>query len=193
MIAFLGIMVVANALAGSLFGELPKMQLSAWGISLEKLVDGEVFRLVSAVFLSHNQSMAIRQLLFAATVIGIHEWRSGSWNTLLMFWVTDILGSVFIFFAIGVVPSSIGPLSIDDIASQHDIGMSGGGFGLLGSIVAGLTWRWYIFIAGLAALLLKIVLAPDVIADALHIVTFILGFTVRHVFVRLLNRNVRAS
>tara|TARA_R110000787_G_scaffold249221_2_gene354820 strand:+ start:511 stop:1074 length:564 start_codon:yes stop_codon:yes gene_type:complete len=171
-------MVAANIFTGSLFGNLPTAHLQSWGISLATLLNGDISRLVTATFLSHDSDMFVTQFLFAAAIIGTHEWRRGTWSTLTLFCVTDIAGSLVIFFLIIAPLSGMDLHAADSIALKHDVGMSGGGFGLLGGIVAGMRQRWLIAPAVLVAIIVKFRLFPDLIADSLHIVTFILGFAI---------------
>lgn len=186
-LAFLVLMVAANAFAGSLGGSLAPQHLASWGISLNALANGQIFRLVTAVFLSHDQSMLLRQLIFAALVIGGHEIQVGWQQTLLTFSVVDIISTVLILAIVSIA----WPGDISEIAFVHDVGMSAGGFGLLGSLVAGLGRRWSrLFAAGiLVALAVKIMVFPDIIADGVHLISFPIGIVMRVV----LDRRAKAA
>lgn len=186
-LVFLVLMVVANALAGSLGGLLAPQHLANWGISLNALANGEIFRLVTAVFLSHDQGMLLRQLIFAALVIGGHELQVGWRQTLLIFSAIDIISTALLFLLVWI--AWLGDLS--EIALVHDVGMSAGGFGLLGSLVAGLGTRWlWIIATGIAVVLAgKIIVSPDIIADGVHLIAFPIGFAMR----MFLDRRTKAA
>ncbi|WP_339763232.1 hypothetical protein [uncultured Hoeflea sp.] len=55
-ISFLAVMIAAIAATGNIFGTLPATQVRLCGVSLEALSRFEIYRLVSAVFLSHDQT-----------------------------------------------------------------------------------------------------------------------------------------
>ncbi len=56
-ILFLLIMLIANFLAGSLAQDLPDGILADWGIGHDSVLSGEVFRLITGIFLSHDADM----------------------------------------------------------------------------------------------------------------------------------------
>lgn len=174
-IAFLAVMLAANIMTETFGGVLPAYHLQGWGLSLDGLMNGEVFRLITAVFLSHDIGMFFRQFLFAASVIGIYEWLNGSGRAIAMFLFTDIVSTI-VFFILLISILSFGSEALSGIAARHDVGMSGGGFGLLGALAASRRRHGLIFIAVVAGLAGKLVIWPDLIADGLHLVAFPVGY-----------------
>lgn len=172
-------MVGANYMAGTFAGVLPETSLQKWGISHQDILGGDVYRLITGTFLSHDFSMFLRQFCFAATVIGFYEWRQGTLRAFGMFVTIDILGSLIVLFAI------LGPLDgapwgpFDGVKSLHDVGMSAGGFGLIGAIAASLSYKYLALFAILASIAVKVLFGFDVIADTAHIVTLLIGFAVQ--------------
>lgn len=138
---FLGLLIAAN-LAAIAF--LPGGQADAvqrFGISLEALLHGEVWRLITASLLTHDMGMFIRQVIFAALVIGTYEWQNGSRRAATVFWATDIVGTALLFLLV-VAPYDL-MLADPSAAMGHiyDVGISGGAFGLLGAHVRDLFGR----------------------------------------------------
>jgi hypothetical protein len=175
-LAFLAAMVTANWLAGTLSGLLPPQALTDWGISHQSILNGEVFRLVTGTFLSHDLGMFLRQFCFAAGVIGAYEWLEGTGRAFAVFVSIDILGSLIVLFA--VLPSLAGLPHVAGEAAllTHDVGMSAGGFGLIGALIARQGQSWLFLALILAAIALKIWVSFDVIADSAHILCLLLGF-----------------
>lgn len=178
-LVFVLIMLGANYAAGTFAGDLPKLSLQNWGISHQNIVQGELFRLISGTFLSHNVAMFLRQICFAAAVIGFYEWRQGSFRTILMFVLIDIVGSLVVLFAV------LGPLDgvpwadLEGVRSLHDVGMSAGGFGLIGAIAATIRHRKLALVAILASIAAKVFFQFDPIADTAHVVTLLMGFALQ--------------
>lgn len=176
---FLCVMVAANFVAGSIFADLPRGVLDAWGIAHHRLLNGEVWRLITSTFLSHDSGMFLRQFVFAALVIGYYEWHWGVWRTASMFFAIDIIGTIVLLVAL------IGPLAglphpmLEGIALRHDVGMSAGGFGLVGAILAMQQQRWLWFGGAFVLLAAKLALWPDIIADLAHILTLVMGFALQ--------------
>ncbi|QRF68691.1 hypothetical protein GQA70_19850 (plasmid) [Ponticoccus alexandrii] len=171
-------MLVANVLAGTVFGPLTPELLSAWGIGVDPVRDGQIARFVTAIFLSHGPSMLIRQFIFAATVIGTVEWLWGSWRAMALFFGIDISATTILLSCIALVPQLAG--------SEHinDVGMSMGGFGLIGVLLATSRVRWI----GLAVVSLgvgvKYALVPEPLADGGHIIALWVGACVGQVWSR---------
>lgn len=176
-LAFLLVMVVAAAWAGTWHQPLPAGVLDRVGISLNGLLDGRFYLLVTAIFFSHGPGMLARQLLLVATIIGLSEWTRGSWRTLAWFFLLDIGGTLVLLFFM-VWPTGL--FSARETAlelAETDVGMSGGGFGLAGMLIATLPPA-----ARIAALVLlyawlawRLVVPGDQMADVLHLITLTAG------------------
>ena len=176
---FLAIMPVANSLAGTWTGTLHTQALTGWGISHLSVREGEVFRLLSGTFLSHDLGMFLRQVVFAAAVIGTYEWTEGTRRTLVMFLTIDIVGTLLVLFA--VLPALVYALPAFDTAAfaVHDVGMSAGGFGLIGALTAQQRHRWLYLLAICAAIFVKIAISFDAIADSAHLLCLFMGFALQ--------------
>lgn len=179
-ISFLSLMVAANIAAGVVDGELEPKTLNALGFGLRALSNLELWRFVTAIFLSHDAGMFVRQLVFATLVIAACEWREGTTRTTIFFVVTDVSASLLTAGALWIVLSMSGTEGTPMLASL-DVGMSGGGFGLLGVLCAGLGRGRGAVAIGivLIGLLLKPVFAADPLADILHPVAFLVGLSLR--------------
>jgi hypothetical protein len=188
---FLVAMVLANWLVGTLTGALPSGALADWGISHHSVREGELFRLVTGTFLSHDLSMFMRQIVFAAVIVGAYEWLEGTWRALAMFVVVDILGTLLVLFVI--LPWLSGsPVNLGaEIFAAHDVGMSAGGFGLVGALIARHRYGWIVLLATIVAILIKVWVAFDPIADTAHLLCLMIGFGLQMLLVaQRLNRNV---
>ena len=175
-LAFLAIMVTANWLAGTFTGLLPPQALTQWGISHQSILNGEIFRLVTGTFLSHDFAMFLRQFCFAALVIGAFEWGDRTRRAITVFFTIDIVGTLLVLFV--VLPFFADMPDYDGRAAltMHDVGMSAGGFGLIGALVAKQPKAWLFLTLTLAAIAAKIGFGFEVIADTAHILCLLLGF-----------------
>jgi len=174
-LGFLGVMIAANWAAGTLSGRLPLRALRNWGISHRRVVRGEAFRLLTGTFLSHDRAMFCRQLVFAAAVIGYYEWQTGTLRATLMFAGINVVGSLIVLFAILPLIATLWPDSGLAPLRSLDVGMSAGGFGLVGTIVWQWPDPWLWLTALLAAIAVKAWLKFELIADTAHVVCLILG------------------
>ncbi len=175
--SFLAVMIAANLAA---IRYLPGGQAEAaqgFGISLEALLRSEVWRLVTASLLTHDMSMFLRQVVFAALAIGSFEWRNGWRRAAAVFWGTDIVGTVLLFALVLAPYDMLAADPANAMGKVYDVGISGGGFGILGALARDLSGRRWPVIAmlGLVAILVKLALWPEPIADGLHLITFALG------------------
>lgn len=169
-LVFLATMVLANYLAGTLSGALPVNILTRWGIGHGTILNGELYRLVTGTFLSHDLGMFLRQFAFAATVIGYVEWKRGSGKAMALFFSLDIVGTVIL---LGLFLWWQPP---EGLPNMYDVGMSIGGFALIGLSIAAMPKRWLLLIGILSAIALKFSIAPDLLADCGHFLALILGF-----------------
>ena len=172
---FLLVMCMSNALVGTLNGALPMSALEAWGISHHSVIEGDVFRLLTGTFLSHGFGMFVRQFLFTACVIGAYEWLCGTTRAAVMFFSIDIAGSLIVLFVILPLIATCAPAS-KAILSTFDVGMSAGGFGLIGALIYLQRFRWMLLVFALLAICAKISVAVYVIADCAHILCLFMGF-----------------
>lgn len=178
-ICFLGLMFIANYLAGTLSGQLPEDALRQWGISHQDILEGNLYRLATGTFLQHDLPMFLRQICFAAAVIGFYEWQQGTARAVAMFFVIDVIGTLIVLFLL------LPPLShqswgdFQDVKALHDVGMSAGGFGLIGAAIATFKHKASFLLAVLASIAIKIGFHFDPIADTAHITTLLIGFALQ--------------
>lgn len=178
-LVFLIVMVTANWLAGTFAGMLPPQALTAWGISHQSILNGEAFRLVTGTFLSHDIGMFIRQFFFAAAVIGAYEWLEGTWRAFAVFFAIDVLGTILVLF--GILPLFVGlPYTVGeaDLFIQ-DVGMSAGGFGLMGALIAKQRQGRLLLVLTHIVLAVKVWINFEVIADTAHVLCLLLGFALQ--------------
>ncbi|MDU9004583.1 hypothetical protein [Sedimentitalea todarodis] len=178
-ILFLSIMVLANWFAGTLAGTLPAETLSNWGISHQTVVTGDLARLITGTFLSHDLGMFLRQLIFAGAVIGYFEWHGSTLRTAITYFSIDIVGSVIVLFAVVPLVAAIPEIGQADARATLDVGMSAGGFGLIGAILASWPHKWLLLGAVVAAIVVKVWYDLDVIADSAHLICLLIGFAVQ--------------
>lgn len=178
---FLSIMCVANWSAGTFDGVLPSESLASWGISHQTVVSGDFTRLFTGTFLSHDPGMFVRQLIFAAAVIGYFEWRTSTLRTAATFFAIDLVGTLIVLF--GVIPfaAAIPEIGPSDAKAALDVGMSAGGFGLIGAILASWPHKWLLLGAVVAAIGIKVWYDLDLIADSAHLICVLIGFAVQQV------------
>nr|WP_272213320.1 hypothetical protein [Marinicella sp. W31]MDC2879267.1 hypothetical protein [Marinicella sp. W31] len=169
-LAFLAVMLIANALVGTFSGELPARALADWGIGKDAVWSGEIWRFATATFISHDRDMLVRQFFFAAAILGYTEWKWGSASTFHLFFALDFAASGLLLLGIALWPHTAG------LSAANDVGMSLGGFGLIGLAVSGMRWRFPLLAALLLMIGLKIALAFDPLADIGHIIALWLGF-----------------
>lgn len=167
---FLAALLGANIASGSIGADLPDEVLEAWGIGHDALVSGEASRLVTGTFLSHDPDMLRRQLVFAGGVIGDTEWRRGGLRTAALFFGLDLVGTLGLLL---LIRWSAG---LAHLAGANDVGMSIGGFGLIGLAIVGWRRQWAALSLVLAAIGAKIALSPDPLADLGHVLAVGLGF-----------------
>jgi len=131
---------------------------------------------MTGTFLSHDFGMFVRQFFFAAAVIGAYEWVEGTWRALAVFFSIDILGSLLVLFC--VLPLLVGlPYTVGEAELlTHDVGMSAGGFGLLGAIVAIRPRRWMLLLLVTLSIVGKMWVEFEAIADTAHMLCLFLGF-----------------
>lgn len=167
---FIVAMIAANVLAGTFLGELPFEALDDWGIGLESVWAGDLTRLLTGIFLSHDLDMLVRQVIFAAAIIGYTEWRWGSVRAAIAFFSLDIGSTLVLLAAVWSVPS------LADVAALNDVGMSMGGFGLLGFITTGIRHRIALLTLVLLGILVKSALDFEMLTDTGHVLALFLGF-----------------
>lgn len=167
---FLLAMILANAFAGTLSSELPPDTLATWGVGQQSVWSGDLSRLVTGTFLSHDLDMLIRQFVFAAVVIGYTEWIWGIWRAALLFVALDVCATLLLLTSVWALPS------LEDVAALNDVGMSMGGFGLIGLAIAGRRGRFVLFLIALLAIGAKIALDFELLTDTGHLLALALGF-----------------
>lgn len=178
--AFLVIMVLANWAAGGLWRDLPAASLATWGISHDDLAAGQVYRLITANFLSRHPRMLFDQIAISLCTIGWYEWHSGSLRAFVMFFATNT--AAFLLTLLGVVGPLSGGMDLPSLASLRDIGMSAGGFGLLGAIIAPFPRRWALLVLVLVLLAAKFFIRPDPVADIVHPIALVLGVALERIW-----------
>ena len=169
-ILFLAVMLVANLLAGSLHRPLTNRMLENWGIGHDTLMRGDALRLITSTFLSHDPDMLLRQFVFAAMALGYTELKFGSGRTIALFLGLDIIGTLILLALVGLLSGTI------DLTAANDVGMSIGGFGLVGLAIADWRGRSSLFAAILVGIAMKFAYAPDLMADGGHVLAFGLGY-----------------
>ena len=173
-LGFLAVMIAANWAVGGGWHDLPAAALARWGISHDDLTRGEIYRLITANFISKHPRMLIDQITLSLCVIGWYEWHHGSLQAFAMFFVINTAG--LLLTLIGGVALLKEYSDLAELGSLRDVGMSAGGFGLMGAILADLSRKWLLPGRALGLLGAKFFVLPDPIADIGHPITLLLGF-----------------
>lgn len=173
---FLMTMLAANLYLGVLGGELSGSDLAEFGVSLTSLAQGEWLRLFTGSFISHDVDMLVRQLLLAAFAIGWFEWRYGALRAAAMFFFLDVLGTLLLMFGVVMLIEILEVNGFSGLPDTYDVGMSAGGFGLIGASLYHLNWRGWAMAVGLTALAAKALLFLEPIADLAHLMMLPMGF-----------------
>ena len=169
---FLAAMVLANTAAGTLDGELPGEMLEVWGIGQEAVWSGDFVRLLTGTFLSHDVGMFFRQIVFAALTLGYTERVRGSLPAAMAFFALEIGSTLVLLTAVWMLPS------LSDVSALNDVGMSMGGFGLVGLAIAGVRYRWFFLFAVLLAISIKVAVDFEPLTDTGHVIALLLGVLV---------------
>ena len=125
-------------------------------------------RLVASLLLSHDLGIFLRQFLFAAAVIGHFEWHCSTQRTVSTFLAVDTLGTLIVLF--NFVPL-VASLPAQDHPTAHqtlDIGISAGGFGLIGAIPTGWPCKGLLMGAALKAIGITVLHSFQITADSAH-------------------------
>lgn len=141
-----GILLI-GIITGTTTGRLDPILRQRWGFALHDLWDGTWYSLATEVLFTTNPLMLYGTLIFVWLSIGIYEWRVGSKQTMLLYWLTDVGGSLVLSLGL-VLPLYWTGTSLGfKLAYADDVGMSGGGFGCVGAWVHCLapTWRRWVF------------------------------------------------
>lgn len=177
LVMLLGIATV-GVLSGSATNEIAPDVLNRWGFALRDLWQGTWYSLITEVWFTHSAFMYWGILGFVVLSIGAYEWRAGTRRSLLLYWLTDIGGTLIVTLCF-VLPLYLAKTDLGlTLAFSDDVGMSGGGFGSIGGSVhlLSLPLRRSAFAGVLLYLVMHLVVVADLSSDILHIVTFLMGF-----------------
>ncbi|HEY9640442.1 MAG TPA: hypothetical protein V6C57_08160 [Coleofasciculaceae cyanobacterium] len=173
----IGILLIA-ILTGTTTSTLNPTLRQQWGFALHDLWDGTWYSLVTEVLFTTDPIMLCGILIFVWLSIGIYEWRVGTRQAALLYWLTDIGGSLILSLVL-VLPLYLADTSLGiKLAYADDVGMSGGGFGCVGAWVHRLSYgkRKWVFINILGYLLVHLIFFTSIFDDSLHLFSYIAGF-----------------
>jgi hypothetical protein len=132
----------------------------------------------TAVLFTNRPLMFWGILPLVALSIGVYEYVAGTQRALVLYWMTDLGGSLGSTLVL-VLPLYITGTALGEtLAYADDVGMSGGGFGCVGAWVHRLSpgMRPKVLVGVLVYLLVRLVFFTDLYADVLHLFTFTGGF-----------------
>ena len=177
LVMLLGIIIVAF-ITGATNAQLTPDVLNRWGFSLSDLWQGGWYSLVTEVLFTHSPFMFWGILALVICSIGIYEWQAGTRQACLLYWITDVGGTLIVSLAL-VLPLYLARTDLGmSLAFSGDVGMSGGGFGSLGGWIHRLPGpvRKRAFAVMALYLILHLFIITDLFSDILHLVTFPVGF-----------------
>lgn len=172
-----GIITVA-IITGATTAQLTPDVLNRWGFSLSDLWQGGWYSLVTEVLFTHSPFMFWGILALVTFSIGIYEWQAGTRQACLLYWMTDVGGTLIVSLFL-VLPLYLARTDLGmSLAFSGDVGMSGGGFGSLGGWIHRLPApaRKRAFAVMAVYLVLHLFIITDLFSDILHLVTFPVGF-----------------
>jgi hypothetical protein len=173
------VVALTGLASGTWAHQLPAQVLHRWGTGLHQLLHGRVWTLLTGGAFSHGPFMYWALILALIPLgVGVYEWIAGTRNALLVYWATDLGGSLAVAFGLILPLSLLGDAVGHELLHMRDVGMSGGGFGCIGALVHRLPPQKRRLAAGLgvAYLLARLATLTDVRADALHLLAFAGGF-----------------
>jgi hypothetical protein len=109
-------------------------------------------------------------------VIGYYEWCHGTEQAFVMFTGINVLGLVVVMFGVLPMLAILMPKRTTRPLHSLDVGMSAGGFGLIGAILVAFPYAPALLLAAVLAIGVKILRKFEVIADTAHLVCLLLGF-----------------
>lgn len=173
----IGILIAAIA-THTITGKLNPLLRQQWGYALHDLWDGTWYSLVTEVLFTTDPFMLIGTLIFVWVSIGVYEGQVGTRRSFLLYWLTDISGSLVLSLGL-VLPLYLAGTSLGlKLAYADDVGMSGGGFGCVGAWVHRLPpqKRKWVFMIILGYLLSHLIFFTSIFDDSLHLFCYLAGF-----------------
>ena len=134
--------ILAGLWSGSWAHPIDPAFIARWGFGFPDFADGHIWSLFTQVFFTDRPFMFWGIVPFAAIVIGTYEWTFGSRRALIVFWVGNLLGSLIISGCLVGGLYAAGAEIGARWALSHDVGISGGGFAVLGAYVYQMHPRW---------------------------------------------------
>lgn len=153
--------------------------LEEFGYSTQDLWSGRPWTLVTSIFLTSRPAMSWIIMVFAPLSIGLYEWLAGTRRAMIVFFAGDVLATLLLSLLV-ILPLYLAGLHAGaQWALERDVGMSAGGFAVVGASIALAPQRWRLLLLGgvCALVAVKMVIAAEPVADLVHVFGLILGFT----------------
>ncbi len=162
--------------------------LKRFGFAPFHLPKGELLRLLTSAFLTVGGSSFYRSLTMLALCLGLAEYRSGTWRTMVVFWGVHLMTLALVSLLLAFPLHDLDAVWRKLLAAEHDVGPSAGYYGCLGFVCQKWpgrqrTWLYAIIGGVLIARLVWGALSPRVPhvqlgADIAHLLAFPLGIAV---------------
>ena len=176
--------LTVSSVAGLLGRPISAHQLARWGFGWEDLVNGQVWRLLTAPFFILKPYMALSISAIILFFVGSCELLLKTRRTFLVFLTSHVAGYVGALLLLNPLGRAGWPLA-QQLAAARDVGSSNGAFGAAGAMLvflpAGLRSAGLFLLGGY---LVGALLIEQKLWDLQHIFAFLTGLLLGYIFAR---------
>jgi membrane associated rhomboid family serine protease len=143
-----------------------------FGSSVQTMLEGDVFRLFSSLFLTSGRWHFWVSVLMLAICVGWAEWSHGTLRTIFAFLAAHIITLLAISVGLVLLTGSGQFAFAEILIDARDVGPSAGYYGCLGLATGSLKsgWRWVLLAMILFSLLARMIYSAGGITDHPHLV-----------------------
>ncbi len=165
-------LVVTGVLAGSHADLLDRATRRYFGGSLQTILDGELTRLFTSLFLTAGGWRFFASVLMLAACVGLAEWKRGTWRTVAVFFGVHLATMAVLYFVFIMPLAKMEIAFAELLVDARDVGPSAGYYGCLGFALwsASKQWKWRLVGIVFAVLIARLVVSWMAIGDHPHLV-----------------------